>query len=158
VDLSNFPQGLLGLLGLRSGGATVGAFSETLTPTLDLFDFYVQLRRESRALTQFAVAAGTQLFVEAVPPGEIWFVTEFNVGGNTGAGGALSCVPLIYVNANAFTLSNTPIAFGAATPFSMGAEQMPKWLPPGSRFGAQVFTFAGGFNIGGAINFARLRI
>lgn len=158
MDLSNYPQGLVGLLGLRSSGASVSQFAETMAPTLDMLDFYVQLRRESLTLTQFAAAAGSQLFTEIVPPGELWYVTEFNIGGNTGAGGALSCVPAILVNGNVFTLANTPIAFGAAIPFSMAAEFMPKWLPPGSRFGVQVFSFAGAFNIGGAINFARVRI
>jgi len=80
APITERPQGLLELLGLKNGGQYPQHMSELLAPTFDLGSWYRQWQKEVRAPADVTFTnLGTSFLLDTVPAGEVWFVHEVNV-------------------------------------------------------------------------------
>lgn len=89
--LNKIPQGLLGFLGIKSGGRYPDSLGSQLVPVADLLLWYANTNREY-VRTGINVAALAQTTFFTVPNGEYWyvqnasFVTSALTAGQTFAG------------------------------------------------------------------------
>jgi hypothetical protein len=139
------PSGLLGFLQLKNGGQFPQRLGDTLQPTIELAEWYVQLNSETlfSAVINAPVNASSSgnTFPElVVPNGQVWFVHEYIVGfGPSATGTATKCAGVmnrISVNGPttaAYVTDPLDIATVGQRVFARMGQRV--ILPPGSSMG-----------------------
>lgn len=159
IDATQFPQGLLGLMGLRAneqGLLAPTGLSEMVIPTIELFDFYVSGRLEVITGAAVAAAVGAILFTDlVVPPAEFWYVREYFVTSSPGAGAAVAMAPLISTIGGFPVGDYEPVA---ANEIVRARMDRPRFCPPGSTFGAAIRSQTLAPTVSGGLEFVRLRV
>lgn len=158
--IQTLPQGLLGLLQLKSLGKNPSELLDQVQPSYDLFEQYVQTLMQGE-IGLFGVTPTTAALVSAghgfapfanlaspvIPNGEMWWVEAATVYivGNTLAAADTVVAGAGYVLPNHLTIhtlnpmSNKDIISARARSWSPDPMPRSLWLPPGTTFGIQVF-------------------
>lgn len=135
------PQALLGLLQLKNSGRNPEFLGDTVTPIIDLGDWYRVTNDEllPSAQTPALAAIGTAAFSAAnpnsaiVPGNEWWYVTWATLSIAPGAGEALNAQLVWRANASLGGVHalTAPVAATASTANLVTARDF--WLPPGAQ-------------------------
>lgn len=83
APIQGFPAALLGLLGLKNGGQNPGYLLDGLSPTLDLFQFYINGNIQTKGSDVLTFPVGQSIQASAfytVPRGKMWFVRAATFG------------------------------------------------------------------------------
>lgn len=161
--INRFPQGLLGLLDLKTQGENPSQLSPLVQGTIELGDSYLINQRASNSqnstLTGLGVTAGAYSNL-VVPQGEIWVL--YNLTAELGtpplAAATFACsVGFVPTDNNRFIglVSNGPTAVAAADFITAWEGRI--LLGPGDSPQVFVTTLTGG-NIGIRLNLLRARI
>lgn len=162
--INRFPQGLLGLLDLKTQGVNPSLLGEIVTPVLELSNFYALNSRasnsQSSTLTGLGVTAGAYANL-VVPQGELWVLynlTAHLAAAPLGAAATFSCgVGYVPTDNNRF------IGLGAESQqIITGDDVIAQWqgefvLAPGDSPQVYVTRLTGG-NLGVRLNLVRARI
>lgn len=159
--IQRIPPGFLGFLQLKNFGKNPSELPDVLTPTLGMFDWYMQANAESR-FSSWSLAtnatgpviigsfANTNLLV---PNTEIWFVIAANVGLQTLPAANDTCsLKLGYFDRNLGGFFGAPgpdeqcLLVGGTSDVRPFFRSHNFWVPPGGYISAWVeqATFAGG--------------
>lgn len=146
------PPGLLGFLQLKNSGRNPTIFPDELTPTLELFRWYMAAREIELdpALSGINVANGAVGFTVyapnaiVVPANQMWWVREYSI--QTGALNAADTVSFqpAWANSTVGVLSvhlegdNLPPLTGTAVTRKGFASARDFFLPPGSQLGIAI--------------------
>jgi len=166
------PPGLLGLLQLKVNGAGISKLGDTCVPSLEMAPWWLRANTVLRTVnTGITVAAGPPRAFTAyspnditVPQGQWWYVDDYTVEFQTGAGGAASNLALAWAS----TASGT-IFFGSLEGSRAWCDVMPAsdfrllraggfWLPPGARLGFWVDTVVGAAGLFAAVRQLRYAV
>jgi hypothetical protein len=180
APISTIPQGLLGLLQLKEMGVNPAQLVQTVSPNLEMFNFYIQ-RLAIGEIGLFGagiqsngtinghgqanlVIVGTGGTPAQVPSNEMWYVVEFNVGGQLVAADYIRIAPCIIPTPAAGALwevgpDYNDVVSARAREF-MASSSQPFFAPPGSQFAFRVFdaTSVGGITVNGGLRAARIPI
>ena len=127
APLSRQPDGLLGFLGIKNGGRNPQFLIETVQPTFDLYAHYLNTAPEYGYVDSTVVLGASIIFL--ANPGEILYVTDFNVEAVTVAGQAIR-YDLRRGRQNVGDVALTaPTNIGASSFTSLSFNQ-PIWLMP----------------------------
>lgn len=74
TPITNIPQGLLSLLGLRDFGAVPRFVPDTVQAGIDVTQFLLLNRTSVAGVTQFNAVSSDGPVETIVPPGELWYV------------------------------------------------------------------------------------
>lgn len=147
------PAGLLGFLQLKNAGRNPEQLSETLLPTMDLVQWYLESDVRLNTGATAALASGTlgqQLTTtttQVVPSNEQWILRGISIGADLVAGDAISAAPIIRdPTLGQFRLLGP---FAADGVYADNAQFRAAWNPngdiviarPGTRFGAYTKRF-----------------
>jgi hypothetical protein len=159
-NINRLPLGLLGFLGIKNGGRYPQELSDTLAPTWDLSDIYLNANAENRVDVLAIAALGSQAFF-TVPAGEAWYVIIASAA--TGTLGAGVTIELGLQTTDAAALVTTALTqmSGARTVGQRCAVALERgiYLPPGSTFGINCTQLvAGPVNVTLATRFARFQL
>ncbi len=142
LNLTKFAKGLTSLFGLRDLGRVPGFLSEELRGTIDVTQFYLLNDREMVTFSNIAaLAIGSNNFPEVVPPGELWWVWDFVVSVDPGAGAAATYRPQIAADGFGFGFPLSDRAYqvvGAAQASRVSLSGF--WAPAGTIFSVHVLT------------------
>lgn len=140
--INRAPVGLLGFLGIKNFGRNPETLVPSVSPTWDLQEQYLNNAARFRFVSAAIAGVGVQVF-ETVPQNEVWYVTNFAVQINTGAGESITYAIVRVSNAalNDVAITDT-VTVGAS---SVGVRQYdrPIILPPGESLGVRVYAVAG---------------
>jgi hypothetical protein len=142
-SISKYARGLPSLLDLKERGSGPREFADQVVGTVDVKDLYLLTGRETlTSNSNLAPAVDTNFYPGAnsfsVPLGEMWYVWEYSVQCNAGAGAALDFAACaLFDNSTSVVLS--PYVQAAATQVRRTYLPKPFWLPPG---GVLAFTVA----------------
>jgi hypothetical protein len=160
TPITNIPQGLLSLLGLRDSGAVPRFVPSDIQAGIDVTQFLL-LNRESVAGT---IAASTVVTLQptetTVPAGELWYVHASQAGCPALAAGETIRLAVAYSLSTLAAVVNVS-GFQEAT---AGHRAMPQaggyWVPAGGGIAARVMeiTTAGTISITVTAIITRLRI
>jgi hypothetical protein len=106
------PSGLLGLLGLKSGGRQPSQFANVVSPTLDLSMFYrAGLRNQLTTWAGLAAVYTGSVILAKVPPNQVWIVdTAFLQSSVLGAvAGVIMTLWLADAGGNPLWQAQTPL-------------------------------------------------
>lgn len=159
ATISEYPRGLMSLLGLQTFGENPRDLSGVIAPSLDLLQFFLFTRRESRTDTVSMTATGSIQFPTLiVPPGEAWFLQEFGIQVQTGAAQTCTFAPTINMPVNAYQMGDA-VALPVSSIGRCFMSRPPLLLPPGTSFNVQVQSITGApFNADMSALFTRLRV
>lgn len=134
LDITEFPRGLQAILGLRDGGLGTRNLSETVAPTIDTGDLFLFGRRENVFQSGVALnlaAGGQTIFSSAVvPPGEAWFVWNYQFSVATAVGETARVLPSVRIG-GAGIVTGPSVAL-AASEFRYQIPYAGRvWLAPG---------------------------
>ena len=153
--IQSFPYGLQSVLDLK-GGELPKDLLTTVQPVLDLTQFYLLQKQESRLFTAKAAATDIQTWTDGtVPAGETWYVWQYDIAFTPGAGAQATCAPAVQFGLNGYVLA-TPRAAAATIPVRVSA-QVPFLAVAGSIFGFMCETQTLAPNITGYALISRLR-
>jgi hypothetical protein len=96
VQINQLPAGLLSLLGSKGGQSNPSELSDLVACVLEIRDLYLSVNREVINDGNVAAAVGVLGFPNGtlvVPPGEIWYVWDYEVICAPGAGAAVKMAP-----------------------------------------------------------------
>jgi len=142
------PAGLLGFLQLKSpAGRNPTVLFDSVQPTIDLFNFWMQSRVIDDTVNTQNLVAGSGGFTAwstpiIVPQGETWFITNYSILATLAAGDTVTQMrPIVRYNplvgVTPFGRLGTDVATSnAASRIIVAAENF--WLPPGAELG--IFT------------------
>jgi hypothetical protein len=160
TPITNIPQGLLSLLGLRDFGSVPRFCDLSIAPGIDITQFLLLNREE---LNSPAIAMSTVTSVgdatTLVPAGELWYVHAQSVGSAVlAAGETLQLQPGYTWNTVFFANGDSVRATVGQRCSSAAWEGF--WAPPGSQMALRTneITTAGSINCRIQLNFTRLRI
>lgn len=89
------PRGLLGFFGIKNGGHNPEELAPQLSPSVEMFDWYLQTNREYMR-TSINIAALNFTLYYTVPVGECWYVERCSfITSVLGAGQTLETVPCL---------------------------------------------------------------
>lgn len=133
--IQNSPQGLLGILQSKQRGLNPSALADSYAGIVDVRDlFLLNLRVEIPTLQRAVPVVGGNLWttnaVESIcPPGELWYVWNFQVLCDTGAGGAMDMAPCVNGAIGSYALA--PFQSAGAVQQLRVASTQPFWLVAG---------------------------
>lgn len=158
TPLTNVPQGLLSLLGLRDFGAVPRFMPDTVQAGIDVTQFLLLNRETVQGNTLFN-SLSTQSVVETVvPPGELWYV-HYAMAQSAAlvAGETIQLVVGLGTGTATITASDPQRATAG---HRCAAWLQDKWLPPGGSVNARTMeiTTAGNISVNIAAQITRLRI
>lgn len=154
------PTGLMGLLQLKQTGKMPGWLAQSVQPTIDLSDWYLQARREDEQslfggtpTTVPLVTGNTQLrqfnaaAIPVVPQNQLWWVEHYSVFGSTNAAADVMSFGPAIANAggSSFQLVGLPyidLAAGTRTRSFCTYASRGFWAGPGDQFWIMVFDIA----------------
>lgn len=134
LDITEFPRGLVAILGLRDSGQGTRNLTDTVAPTIDTGDLFLFGRRENVFQSGVALnlaAGGLTVFSSAVvPPGEAWFVWNYQFSVTTAVGETARALPSIRIGGVGVVTG--PAVSLAASEFRYQIPYQGRvWLAPG---------------------------
>lgn len=163
------PPGLLGFFQLKTFGRNPAELSETLQPSLECFEWYMQAQLrdvvQDLGVPQRAIATtGPWIFSPnqvTVPNGEIWWVEHFTVRTVAlVAGESIRVAPLmqrpLFGTVNQFLLGGSSTAI--AGEMAIARADRPFWAAPGSDLGffVSAIATAGAISVQGYLRYVRI--
>lgn len=162
------PLGLLGLLQLKNVGRNPAFLQDEVSPSIEMFDFWIQGSLDTVGTFSAAPAAGTVTGFNpfttpsslTVPNEETWWVENFSCTFGAGVGGTFTGIRLAYQNFNGktFVIGDQELNLAAQNTRIMVARRF--WLPPGSVLGwfHDSITVAAGAVATSGLQFARMTV
>lgn len=141
APLNRAPDGLLGFLGIKNGGKNPQFLAEYCQPVFDLYEHYLNTAPDYSYIEATVNATGEVIYLLA-NPGEVLYVTGFDITASPGAAEAFTyqlCRGRQNVGTHALT---SPLALGAST-FSGIAFTEPLWLMPDEWVGLRALAVTG---------------
>jgi len=144
------PAGLLSFFGIKNTGRNPRDLATTISPTLDLHDWYLSQNSESVVVNSALAALGFSPFYN-VPETETWALlgVAVNSGAALGAGQSLRCgaawtrpSPTAAVIAPLTNLSQTETT--GAVAISWSAPEQLVFVPPGASIGVYTSVLVAG--------------
>jgi len=147
---SKLPLGLLGFLGIKTGGQYPQFLGDSINPSWDMLEILSGVHIESGATVAAAPAAATFGSYHVVPQQEVWYVRHYSARATTAAGEALawnlamqtpasgSALPVTHMLSNQ-TTNGASVTIGQFAP----ANAMPLFVGPGTIFGVWTNTITG---------------
>jgi hypothetical protein len=147
---SKLPLGLLGFLGIKTGGAYPQFLGDSIQPTWDMLEMLSGVHVESGATVAAAPAAAAFGSYHLVPQNEVWYVRHYSARATTAAGEALawhlamqtpasgSALPVTHFLSNQVSVGAS-VVIGQFAP----ANAMPMFVGPGTNFGIWTNTITG---------------
>lgn len=134
------PAGWLGLLGIKSGGAQPGIVNPTLSPTIDMFSFYIAGARTKLSSSPIAAVFNGFAQLTTIPNGKVWFLETMYADGLLGVAGGVTAWFQIRTPDGAVRYSGLPQGpVAASTQIAVRSDRL--WIAlPGEQIG--VFTTA----------------
>lgn len=147
--ISNFPRGLLDLLGMYTFGETPRNVGDDVAPTIEMLEMFlsaklVTIGGQAAAPPSAGYNALPNQF--AVPANEVWVVKALTAFGVTEAGVTMSISPAVRLGGTGGSIAPTlgrPQPMGASTNMSCPAEVTSLWLPAGAELGIRVDALTG---------------
>jgi len=142
IRLSNFPKGLLSLLGAQNFGVNVKEFADSIVGTVELADLLGTSLQLIQSGVFNPIANGNNLPTAAnqpnliVPTGETWKVFAIHSTCVAAAGEAATFAPTVNIGAATLYLA-PPVAVAASSTRWNPATGLagPIYVPSGGRFG-----------------------
>lgn len=141
--LSTIPKGLLGFLGIKSGGRYPQNLAEVLAPVWDVRDHYLASYAATFLQGPITLAAGGVIAdlnfgttIGFVPNAEYAYVTRGVIRCDLAGKNAVTATPCAFVNG--LGIPQGPTLTFAAGGLATWQFDRPFWLPPGSAFGVIV--------------------
>jgi len=146
ITLSNYPKGLLDLLGSQNFGENPRIFEDRILGVVDV-GAQLQVNKTVAIATPAFLPGGTGFRVDAnnllrVPAGETWLVKAFHAGVTTAVGEAINYHPAVGMDGNSFALA-TSRAVGASLNDSHPSIVQGFWIPAGAQLGVFVNSLTG---------------
>jgi hypothetical protein len=159
TPINNIPAGLLSLLGSKGAGGYPHDLADAVVSTINVFDLYAAINREALTSAVVAAAVGSIFYPDLnVPGGQIWYVEEYQVCCNVGAGAAIDFAPAYVYNAVGPNSVVGVYQAGAATQNVRAPMNRPRFWGPGTNPGAHVRSQTLAPNTFATILFTRLLI
>lgn len=157
TPISNVPQGLISLLGLRDMGAVPRQVPETLSASFDVIPLLLLNREVQGGQALFSTINSVPLIT--VPAGELWYVHAFGISSGTLlAGETITICPGFIQEASFIEVGPCESAVAGARAGTGAYTSM--WLPPGSQLAARTnqITTGASITVLGRALVSRLRI
>lgn len=156
TEINRAPLGILGFLGIKNGGRNPRVLGDVLSPTWDLSMLYLN-NEPTYAERVFTQSATGYTMIFEVPPGEVWYVTEYGgyVYANVGEawrGSIHRSQPNI-----AITVPLGPLLDIGADARTQGWLTRPIWMTAGETIGIATATITGTVDVYGSIRYVRLQ-
>jgi hypothetical protein len=160
-EISKYAKGLSAILGLKERGVGIPLLAEQAVGVSDVRDLFLLNDRE---LVPFgsvvAAAVGNNTFPSGalVPSGELWYVWNFNVGSQPGAGASITVAPALFVDGAAVISVVGDFLAIAANENAQTFVRSPFWAGPGTQFAAVAKNQVLAPGISGQAIITRLRV
>lgn len=159
TPITNVPQGILSLLGLRDFGQVPRFCDLNISPGIDVTQFLLLNREEVRGVVSFTGVTGLGAPETTVPPGELWYIHNLTVVSAVLAAGETLQIQPTYIWGNRSFVVGDNVRATAGHRSSGGAWNS-FWLPAGGTAGVRSneFTSGGAITVSIDVNFTRLRV
>jgi len=147
--ISNFPRGLLDLLGIYTFGKAPSNVGNDVVPTLETLEMFLSAKLVTIGGQAAAPPAGGSNALPSqftVPANEVWVVKALTAFGVTEAGVTMSISPAVRLGGTGGSIAPTlgrPQPMAASTNMSCPADVVNLWLPSGSEMGIRVDALTG---------------
>lgn len=171
-NVTQFPRGLLALLGATTEGRNPDELQRSLSSVVDLLPFYALNLRERVFFANTAAggAAGEWDFTAVqgeVPANQAWLVYNYTIRATIPLGLTAGITPVLRMQASGATVGFAVGPRGVTANATLANEltvsspfQVPFFAPPGAKFGGVTsdLSAATAFNAQGWVDFVRLRV
>lgn len=159
TPITNIPQGILSLLGLRDMGAVPRFVEPNIGSSIDITPFLLNNREEARGVVNYNSVTSVTTVETTVPAGELWYVHRIGVSSAILAAGETIKIQPGYIWQNRFFPLGDNDAATAGGRASCGSWAG-SWVPAGGALASRVnqITTAGTIAVNCDVNFTRLRI
>lgn len=158
-EISKYAKGMPSILGLKERGLGLPAMADQLVSVFDARDLYLLDQREFAAFTNVSPTGGPLAFSDGiVPAGELWYVWNFQIGCQPGAGVAITMAPAIYFDANPNASVVGDFIDVPANQNAQAVTRRPHWCGPGTRFAVYAKTVTLAPSVSGGVVVTRLKV
>jgi hypothetical protein len=159
TPITNIPQGLLSLMGLRDMGAVPRFVEPTITSGIDVTQFLLLNREELTATLNFNSVTSLSSAALRVPAGQLWHVHNITVNSNVLLAGETIQTQPGYIWGNVFFAVGDSMRATAGHRTSSTSYQG-FWVPAGAQMAARTneITTAGNIGVTVDVLLTRLRI
>jgi len=157
--LTRFASGISGLLGLRGDNLSPNTLNPELVGTIEMLPFFSAGFSERVTSTAQNAANGNQTFAAdlTVPPGEMWYLSEYGIVSTSDATGVATLTPALHL------ISGEPVAIGAPLAIVVSSTQLmgmdrPHFLLPGDQLGFNCRGLTATISVHANARFVRMRL
>lgn len=138
--ISNFPRGVLDLLGSYDQGQAPAQLGDIVAPVVDFLEMYLASRKE----IVFASRPGNTLnsadfnTFHTVPPGEVWVVDAATAKRNAGGDAAITAGIAVGITVGPNVMDVGPFVLSTAGAEAIATWTNRLWLPSGATLGITI--------------------